>query len=174
MKSTDVYALLRSEIGPGMKTLGFKRQKSFLSWSHRENGLNTVMWCQVSRDGWDDYSGSKFVIELQRSEGDEPGMPSTKRMRFAGLIDDETRNIVQSMQNEVIASLRKPPKNHAPLHVSPEVKRWYLQKFELEQRPYVPTDDLWFRYANADHVRRWGRLIVQLLPTLIHGIERVA
>jgi hypothetical protein len=154
-----------------MKALGFKRQKSFLSWSRVRNGLNTIMWCQVSRDGWDDYAGSKFVVEFQRSEGDEPGMPSSRRMRLAKLVDDEVREFVRSIQNDVIASLRAPPRQHAPLQVSPEVANWYMKKFEPEQKPYTPLDDLWFRYARPEHVSRWGKLIVQLLPSVVQRVE---
>ena len=54
MKSPEVYAVLRKELGPLLKSLGFKREKALLSWSRQHGGQHTVLWCQVSRDGWDD------------------------------------------------------------------------------------------------------------------------
>jgi hypothetical protein len=174
MKSTEVYATLRAELSPAMKALGFKRQKAFLSWARLRSDLHTVIWCQVSRDGWDDYAGSKFVVELQRSEGPEPGMSSSKRMRLAKLVDDQVREAIRSIQNEAISSLHSPPRNHTALQVSPEVTRGYMRKFEPERAPYSPLDDLWFRYAQPEHVKRWGQLIVQLLPRLVEGIESAA
>jgi hypothetical protein len=171
VKSTEIYSLLRAELGPAMKSLGFKRQRSFLSWSRHLGGLNTVLWCQVSRDGWDQYAGSKFVLEFQRSEGDEPGMPATVRARYSKLILAEEREQVHSLQNDVIASLQRPPGNHAALQVSPEVTRWYMKNFERETTPYDPEEDLWFRYAEPTHVKRWGELIAQSMPKLLQRFE---
>lgn len=173
MKSTEVYALLRSQLGPSLKALGFKRQVSFLSWSRPRDGLNTVLWCQVSRDGWDEYAGSKFVVELQRSEEPEPGSPSEQRKRLSRLVGDEEREEIRKLQNEVIKSLHRAPPTHARLNVSPEVTRWYLQKFVQDTEPYGPEDDLWFRYAQPVHVQRWGELLVRLMPTLLPGIESI-
>jgi hypothetical protein len=174
MKSTELYRLLLTEIGAPLKALGFKRQRSFLSWSRPLAGLNTVIWFQVSRDGWDEYAGSQFVVELQRSEGDEPGMPAVQRMRLAKLIDDEARERIRILQNDVIRSLHRAPSTYALFQVSPEVTGWYLKKFEQHRLPYDAAEDLWFRFAEPEHVKRWGKLIVELLPELLQGIEGAA
>jgi hypothetical protein len=174
LKSTDVYSILRSEMASTMKVLGFRRQRAFLSWSRQTDGLNTVVWCQVSRDGWDQYAGSKFVLEFQRSEGNEPGMPAKVRARFAKLVGPEIREEVRALQNEVISSLQRPPSNYATLHVSPEITRWYMQQFERENNAFGAGEDLWFRYAAPAHVQRWAQLIVRHLPILLQHVENGA
>jgi hypothetical protein len=89
MKSTEVYRVLRDELAPVLKSLGFKRGKEFLSWTREHDGLYTVLWCQVSRDGWDDYAGSSFVVEFQRSEATGVGMPAKARKRINKLLADD-------------------------------------------------------------------------------------
>jgi len=171
MKSTEVYGVLKRELSPVLKPLGFKRGKSFLSWFRIHNGLCTVLWCQVSRDGWDDYAGSQFTVEFQRSSDSEAGSPSKRRMRIAKLLSEGQRQEVWRIQGSVIASLRRPPSNHPTLTVSPEVAKWYLAKFEKPSRRYDQGDDIRFRYANAEHVAVWATLLARLMPKCVGSIE---
>jgi len=171
MNSTEVYGVLKRELSPVLKPLGFKRGKSFLSWFRIHNGLCTVLWCQVSRDGWDDYAGSQFTVEFQRSSDSEAGSHSKRRMRIAKLLSESQREHVWRIQGQVIASLRRPPSNHPTLSVSPEVAKWYLAKFEKPSRRYDQGDDIWFRYANAEHVAVWATLLARLVPKCVGSIE---
>ena len=145
VKSPEVYAAIRDGLGPSLKSLGFRREKAFLSWSREREGQQTVLWCQVSRDGWDDYAGSKFVVEFQRSNSPEVGAPSSARARLAKFLTDDQRAEAGRIQSQVIASLSPPPHTHPALHVSPDATRWYLEKFEPLPRVYGPGDDLWLR-----------------------------
>ena len=103
MKSPEVYATT-NELAPMLKSLGFKREKASLSWSREYDGQHTVMWCQVSRDGWDEYADSKFVIEFQRSSSGVAGAPATYRERITKLLSNAQREEVRRFQNAVISS----------------------------------------------------------------------
>jgi hypothetical protein len=173
MKSTEVYAAIRDGLGPSLKSLGFKREKAFLSWSRQQAGQYTVLWCQVSRDGWDDSAGSKFVVEFQRSESPEAGAPSSARFRLAKLLSDEQRAEIWRLQSQVIASLARPLRTHSMLHVSPEVTRWYLEKFEPLRGAYSSGEDLWLRYAQPEHVQMWADFLCHVVPDCVEAIETV-
>ncbi|WP_172205396.1 hypothetical protein [Niveibacterium sp. COAC-50] len=171
MKSTEVYALLKSELGPWFKAAGFKRADTFLSWSRPHGNLHITAWCQVSRDGWDEYSGSKFVVEFQLAPDPIVGASATRRQRLARLLTPEQREAARRIENEVIASLKRPPKTHPSLHVSPEVTRWYLAKFDTVSAPYPEGHDIWLRYAKPEHVSGWAQFILPLLPGCVSAVE---
>ena len=174
MKSPEVYAAIRDGLGPLLKSVGFKREKAFLSWSSHRDGRYTVLWCQVSRDGWDDYAGSKFVVEFQRSESSEVGAPSSARVRLGKFLTDEQRVEFRRIQGQVVGDLSRPPSTHPMLHVSPEVTRWYLEKFEPLEAAYDPSEDLWLRYAKPEHVQMWADFLRRVVPGCVAAIEAVS
>lgn len=171
MKSPEVYACVREELAPVLKALGFKREKALLSWAREHDGQHTVLWCQVSQDGWDPYVGSKFVVEFQRSTSSTVGAPASKRARINKLLTDEQRAEVWSLQNRVIGGLTTAPRTHPTLHVSPDVTKWYLAKFERVAAPYRVTDDVWFRYAELGHVKSWAKFVCRVLPSCLEAVE---
>jgi hypothetical protein len=158
MKSTEVYSLLRHQLAGELKSLGFRREKSFLSWSRHKDNLYTVLWCQVSQDGWDEYAGSKFTVEFQRSAESVVGSRYIQRKRIGKLLS--------------VASLRKPPKNHPVLSVSPELTKSYLAKFEQDLDPYARTQDIWFRYARPEHVDAWAAFLIRAISQCVEAIEQ--
>ena len=174
MKSTEVNGLLRDRIAPEMKSLGFKREKSLLSWSRHHGDLYTVVWCQVSQDGWDEYAGSKFTVEFQRSIESVVGSASKQRQRVGKLISDVQREEVRHRQNRVVASLRRPPEDHPILSVSPDVTKWYLAIFEQDPGPYPQNHDIWLRYASPEHVEDWSVFLVKVLHQCVETIEQSA
>jgi hypothetical protein len=174
MKSTEVNGFLRNELAPLLKSMGFRRGKTLLSWSRKRNGRYTVLWCQVSRDGWDDYAGSKFVVELQRSDSPEVGALPSTRARIAKLLTDDQRDEVWRLQNRVISDLVRPPRTHPTLHVSAEVSKWYLKKFDPVPVRYRPNDDVWLRYAKPEHVKEWAELLLRVSPGSVATLEATA
>jgi hypothetical protein len=174
MKSTEVYATLRRGLDPQMRAAGFTRADAFLSWSRPCGERHLVVWCQVSRDGWDAFAGSKFVVEFQVSPKPLVGGASACRRRLTTLLDDAGRARVREIQNAVISHLPRPPRTHPPLVVSPRTAKWYLAKFELVGDPYTERDDVWFRYAGADDVRRWAEFIAERMPECISAMESIA
>lgn len=126
-----------------------------------------VFWCQCSTDGWDEYAGSKFVVEFQRSRDPIIGARSAERKRLSGLLDGIQLEKARRLQNDVISQLHLPPRSYNFFHTSPAVTDWFLRKFELEAQPYTNSDDVWLRYHQEADVRRWAEFILECLPALL-------
>ncbi|MFK2877181.1 hypothetical protein [Rhodanobacter hydrolyticus] len=171
MKSTEVYSQLRAELGPWLKSLGFKRAKGLLSWSRQYGEMQTVVWFQISQSGWEAYSGSQFVVEFQRSLEPRGGTIGGRRQRLAAFLSELEREEVRSIQNSIIASLSHPPHNHPFLHVSPTVSEHYLKQFRPVTTPYSEGQDIWFRYASPEHVGTWSKFFLRKLPQCFEKIE---
>lgn len=169
-KSNEVYSLLREEIGPWAKQQGFTRTRSMLSWARPHGAESIVFWFQVTHDGWDRYAGSKFTMEFALSSQPVVGT-GRARERIGRLLDDEAREGLRKIQNQVISSLSRPPKDYYALHVSEDVTEWFLSKFKPVRHAYSDIDDIWFRYHDPAHVQAWGRFIVGLLPSCIQQVE---
>lgn len=171
MYSLQVYSMLRKHLAPAFKAAGFKRAKSMLSWARPQRDRHLVAWCQVSQDGWDDYAGSKFVVEFQLSDDPVVGATHSQRRRLAKMLDHEGREEMRSLQNEVISSLRRPSANHPCLGASEQVRDYYLRKFQKIDLPYSERDDIWCRYARGEHIVAWAKFIVGKLPECFLKVE---
>ena len=172
MKSEEVYKLLKSEVDPWFKVAGFKRAKSLLSYYRAHGNEYIVVWFQVSQDGWDQFAGSKFIIEFQKSEAPTVGS-GRLRKRISSLCSIQEKEEIRSIQNRVINSLQTPPESHFAFHVSPQVTEWYKKKFLPDSIPYKENQDIWFRYSKPEHVLNWGQFLVTKLSDCISIIEHV-
>ena len=92
-------------------------------------------------------------------------------MRMAALLSASAREEMRALQNAVIVSLTAPPSSHHALNVSESVTRWYRKKFAPDDLPYSERDDVWFRYADPDHVRSWSRFVLGHLPACVATVE---
>jgi len=171
MKSTEAYRTLRAHLAPVLQAAGFKRAKAMLSWVRPHGDRFLVVWCQVSRDGWDDYAGSQFTVEFQLSDEAVVGARAIRRQRFPTLLDDNGREEIRTIQNGVIASLRHPPANHPLLHTPETVRAWYLKKFQKIGHPYSQREDIWLRYGSQEHLATWAQFIIRNLPTCLKQAE---
>lgn len=171
MKSPEVYRLLRSELGSWFKGAGFVRAKGLLSWCRSRGDAYTVVFFQVSQEGWDPYAGSKFVVNFQRSAEPVPGMMPSRDERLAGLLGEDSREELRGLQNTVIKSLALPPDTYFALSGSESAARWYRNKFAPDDVPYSTRHDVWLRYASPDHVRAWSRFILAQLPACVATTE---
>ena len=170
MKSTEVYKILREEIGPWAKTQGFKRLETMLSWSRPHAGNHLVFWFQISRDGWNDFAGSKFTLEFQISQQPVVGAASVNRKRFGKLLDESALEELRRIQNLVIGSLKKPSDDYFLLQG--DTREWYLQKFQFVGAPYSANDDVWMHYHTAEHIRSWSRFVLGQLPRCLEQVEK--
>jgi len=171
VKSTDVYAQLRAALGPWFKSEGFVRAKGLLSWCRRRGDRYTVVWCQISQDGWEPYAGSKFIVQFQRSLEPIVGFYPSPSRRLASLLTAEEREEVRAIQNSIIAELRQPPPNHPAFQISENVTAWYREQFRLVEKPYSDRHDVWFRYSSNEHVDRWSQFILGKLATCVRTVE---
>ena len=165
MKSTDVYREARSVLAGWSKAHGFKRTGSgILGWTRAVRDEHLFVWFQVSQDGWDPYAGSKFVVEIQKSRTAEMFSASREALRFRlphFLTDAELAEVL-AVQNEIIRSLIRPPGDYFVLKMDGDVPSWYLKKFEVVSEPYRRGDDIWFRYHEPAHVRRWAEFVLRV------------
>jgi hypothetical protein len=167
MKSTEVYREARMVLGPWCKSQGFKRtQGGMLGWQKQVEQKWLTFWLQCSQHGWDTYAGSEFVVEFQLSAnscvGD--GGPECFRHRLPFFLHQEELEEVRQIQNDVIGALPRPPADYFVLQMSPDVVNWYLANFAPVERSFVQTDDIWLRYHQPHHVRRWSAFLLQVLP----------
>jgi len=165
MKSAEVYRTLKIILAPELKAAGFSRAKGLLSWARKQGERYLVVWCQVSQSGWDAYAGSKFTVEFQLSDGPVVGASAVHRQRFVKMLNEVERDELRSIQNDVIASLERPPANYPLLHVSEAVRNYYLKDFERIEEPYGERDDVWLRYRSQEHVCAWAQFIIRILPS---------
>jgi hypothetical protein len=171
MTSKQLYSILREHLARVLKANGFKRTTTTLSWVRPRGELYIGVWCQADQRGWDTYAGSKFVVEFQL--GPEPiiGGKTIRRERIASMLSAAEREEVRAIQNQVIASLRPPPRDHSFLNVSEEVSILYLKRFMSIEQPYSDRDDIWFRYASKKDVDRWARFLITKLPDCLRQVE---
>jgi hypothetical protein len=136
-----------------------------LGWWRQLNGRFMVVWFQCSQSGWDPYAGSQFIMEF--SQGTKPLIGAGDlRARLPRLLPPELFEEVRALQNTVLAALRPPPRSHEIFRASAEVRQWYMRQFAVVSDPYVPQDDIWFRYFSLGDVRRWGEFILHHLPQI--------
>ncbi len=173
MKSAEVYRVLRTRMAPYCKENGYRRTDGgMLGWYRSADEMHLTFWCQCSQDGWDGYAGSKFTVEFQWSDDPRPGT-GTWRQRIGRLISDEEREDVRTIQNRVIATLPKPPRDHMFL-TDPRLRSYYEAKFVQIVEPYAANEDIWFRYHAKDDVGRWADFVADRLPTLLRVFEATA
>ena len=171
MKSTEVYRLLRARLAPTCKALGFRRAEGgMLGWSRSAGeAAHMTFWCQCSQDGWDVYAGSRFTVEFQRSDDPRPGT-GRPRVRFGALLAADERETIRRIQNQVIAALPPPPRDH-PLLAEPSLRAYYAARFVGVAAPYAATDDIWLRYHAPADVERWAELLTDRMPHLVRAFE---
>jgi hypothetical protein len=167
MKSTAVYATLRSIIDPWSKEAGFKRKSGgMLSYFRPSGEVFETFWFQCARGGWDQYTGSQFTLEFQSAPVPSPGQGGP-RWRFPTLMTAAELEQVRFLQNVVIRKLRRPPSDHWAHGLVGDTRKWYFAGFDLIGVPFHEHSDVWLRYADDEDVRRWGEFILPLLPQFL-------
>jgi hypothetical protein len=174
VKANEVYKVVREVVGPWCRSAGFKRTGS-LGW-YAPVGDHEVLtfWFQISRDGWDDYAGAKFVVAFLRADSPtvEAQESGAVAHRLAHFLSDEQLATVKAMQNDVIRKLARPGRGYFIHQCPPDVVAWYEAKFDLVTKDYQRKDDIWLRYKDEEDVRRWARFVVALLPGIVARMAR--
>src|SRR6516164_2624805 len=135
MKSQESYSTLRVHLAPVFKANGFKKAKTMLSWIRPRGELYVSVWCQADQTGWDTYAGPKFVVEFQLGREPVIGKSEIRRARIGKMLSAAEREDIRTIQNSVIASLRRPPKSHALLNPGEKLSAWYLKRFKSIDQP---------------------------------------
>ena len=113
MKSTEVYKEIHTAMFPWLKANGFKKTKSgMLGYYKFLKKSYLVIWFQCSQDGFDVYSGSKFIIELQISTTNEIGADTIVRNRISFYLSKNDFVDIKKATNEIRRKLKKPPETY--------------------------------------------------------------
>jgi hypothetical protein len=176
VKSTEVYGILRQIFSSWCKEYDFRRTTGgMLGWQKPIADHYIVFWFQVSRDGWDEYAGSHFIVEFQISNKPIIGAGQhNMRWRLPKFLNEGELEQVRQMQNNVIGKLKKPDCNYRIFHFGDDIAKWYLAKFQLVDEKYLPTDDIWFRYKDKEDVERWGAFLRDILSKIIKSLTKDA
>jgi len=139
-------------------------------WSGKVNAGQLFFQFQLHPKAKDSYQGGRFSIEFEHTLGEGPGRAFSGRARFDQLLTKAELETVLEHQNEVIASLPRPPASHVASYQE-SLRDTYLQSF-APQRTFTPGD-FWFRYRTLEHVRGWLRLVLSLLPSVLDRAKRL-
>jgi len=167
----DIHAVIRDVLDPVVRPLGYVgRRAGAAGWSLKENGSKLFFKFHLHPKAKDPYAGGEFVIEFERTPGEGPGGALSGRARFDQLLTPAELETVLEHQNDVIASLPRPPEGHVASY--PEsLRETYLQFFDRQET--FPPGDLWLRYRTLDHVRGWLRLIAGMLSSVLGRARRL-
>jgi hypothetical protein len=179
MLAKETYKLLRTIVGPWCRERGFRSVKSSYLKYVRESEQNPVIleW-QCHHHGWEKHKGSKFTVWLRRGEATEFGSRISDRLTSHLTLQD--LEFIRARQNKIVASIPQPPVSYvndiihgferafrdpAPMIAS------YLSDWQLVETPYLPTDNIWFRYFSEEDVRAWALVLLRYIDPLVANTD---
>lgn len=171
-RAPEVHSAIRSIVDPVVRSLGYLTKRGGAAGGSLEesDGRRIFFWFQLHPKATDSYMGGEFVIEFEHTLGGSSGRALSGRARFDQLLTRPELEAVLAHQNEVIASLPRPPASHVAGY--PEsLRETYLESFAPQGR-FTPGN-LWLRYHTLDHVRDWAQLISGLMPSVLVRAKRM-
>jgi hypothetical protein len=173
MKLTEVYKEISKIIFPNLQSKGFKKTKSgMLGFYKQLKELYLVIWFQCSRDGFDQFAGSKFIVEIQLSETNEIGTSSVVRQRIPFFLTDKDFDNITKIENEIKDKLQKPPKSYFIFSLADDIQKWYKKKFEKTTTKYNNQSDIWFVYYDQADIEKWTMFIEPMINKIIYDFEQ--
>jgi len=105
LRAADLHRLARQELGPALKSLGFRRTPATTAagWVRPEGERWLVLWVQPWRSTGSSDTG-EFTIELRLSSRPEAGGDGPRR-RLPKLLSDEER---EELRRGSLAATRAP------------------------------------------------------------------
>lgn len=172
MKSTEVYKEINSLVFPTLQSYGFKKTKSgMLGFYKKLKSHYLIIWFQCSRDGFDQFAGSKFIVETQIGNIAEIG-GGLHRHRIPYFLTESELDSIKKTENAIKDKLPKPTKSHFIFTMSEDVQKWYKKKFEKDNTAYANSSDIWFIYFDTSDIQRWVRILVPIIDRIIVDYEK--
>jgi len=173
MKSTEVYKEINKIIFPNLKSNGFKKTKSgMLGFYKQLKEYYLVIWFQCSQDGFDQFAGSKFIVEIQISKSNEIGTASIVRQRIPFFLTENDFAEIAQIENQIKDKLQKPPKTYYIFSLAEDIQNWYKKKFEKINSTYNNSSDIWFIYFDQTDIEKWIRIIEPMINRIIYNFEK--
>jgi hypothetical protein len=100
--------------------------------------------------------------------------------RLAQFLTPPELEAVRTQQNRIIGKIPPPPQEWVELFESNAQKRddpdslmqgFWIPWQQIEQ-PYEPHHDIWLRYWQADDVRMWAEMVLNVLPRITEEVVR--
>jgi hypothetical protein len=178
MKATEVYSIVKADLGPWFKAAGFRIAKNqVLGFSRPLSSGRLVAWFQTDRFGWDAYQGGAFRL-LTATFPEDTAMRDYEEA-FQYFLTDEELDQARLVQDEVIASLPVPSESYFTVvagqfrrEQAEQIVATLRQNFQPVALPYRWNVDFFLRYHRGEHVRRWCNFLLPLLPRIVQRTEQ--
>lgn len=172
---------------PWMRARGMKRYAGRVLRYYKPLGDNFFVISLASdKYGYSDLlGGGEFYVSLQivdRLSGNRFDVYPQPMAQLNALLSGERLEQLRAIQNQVIAKLTPPSLDDERLlaiqraggaTAGSVLKLFYQPRTE----PYRLGQGAWFRYGDADDIRRWVAFVVEVLPEAItqfleaHGVN---
>ena len=173
MKSTEVYKEINNIIFPNLKSKGFKKAKTgMLGFYKQLKEFYLVIWFQCSQDGFDQFAGSEFIVEIQISKTNKIGTTSVLRERIPFFLKGKDFKDIVRIENEIKSKLHKPPKTYFIFSLPENIQKWYMKKFEKVTTIYNNSSDIWFKYFDQADIEKWIKLIEPMINKIVYDFEQ--
>ena len=165
MQSSEVHRLLAAHL----KIPGATRAKSSPLVLALESPVSHLfLWMQVSRDGWVEGFGNKFVPTFSRQVASRFAIGVGEDVRLGRMLDDEQRRRATEIHNVIVG----PPLTGAAIGRLPQDLVDHLRaQLRPREHPFTESDDIWLRYRSPADVIRWADFVSSEWPTLLTRVE---
>lgn len=157
----ELARLANAGLDPVMTSLGLLPKRGALWRAEPPNSL--WVWPEVDSKARDPYRGGAFTLEFERSD-DGRVEKLGGRCRLGQLLDSTELGRFLFRQNEVVASLTRPPESYAE-GIPDFLRPRFWASFEPQTTMAPP--DFWMRYTTNDHLVSWFILIEEVLPSVL-------
>ena len=167
-----MYKILDNHIQVDLKERGYKKAKSsMLGYSKKVDDHYINFWFQCSRDGFDEYAGSKFIVQFSVDDLAEVGYSGSDGGRIPKYLTLEELKEIKLIQNKIVRRLTKPSLSYFSSSWHTDVINGYLKKFEPVIDSYTNTSDIWFRYMTESDVDEWGCYLKEIIVRTLTLLE---
>jgi hypothetical protein len=169
--ATEARSVWNAAVRPVVAAgLGFRPGKSTMrGWVREAHPLAFTFHFQVTKYGFDRYSGGRFITQFNASDRSRA---TAVLYRMWSLLGDQRR--VEFFQLNCAAVSRLPGPSDAIVRALPEsLRETYMADFRVPADIPPPTADVWCRYATREDVVHWGAFIAANLEEMVARCEQL-
>src|ERR1700694_2152165 len=169
VSATEARGIWNAVVRPVATGLGFRAGKSAMrGWVREAQSLPFTFGFQVTKYGFDRYSGGRFITEFHASNRSRA---TAVLFRMWSLLGDQTRREFFQINSAVVSRLPGP--SDAIVRALPEsLRETYLAGFRVSVDIPPPNADVWCRYATREDAARWGAFIAANLEEMVARCEQ--
>lgn len=165
MQASEVHRLLAAHL----RIPGAARTKSNpLVLALKSSVPHLFLWMQVSRDGWIEGFGNKFVPTFSCRAASKFTIGAGEDVRLGRLLDDDQRRRATAVHNAIV----RPPLVGAAIDRLPRDLADHLRaQLRPREIPFTEHDDLWLRYRSSADVAHWADFLSSEWETVLPRCE---